>query len=449
MEVLVRTTLRKLILDHGRTLSADPRRCEAMLKDCCPAHRREIAALVVAQRSRVATDLLAPPAGQPMVLLLKRLVQRLLDEHPMTEDAARWAVESWALALGVIDAPPAAAPLPEPAPATAPTPEAPTPKPTPAPTPKAPAVHTPAKPVDPGPPDIHGWPAERVQELQRQAAAALGLPVVFRDPDFLIKVQRVRTGRRLVRRRLFTHNEYEPIYEDRQANIQLTPPEMVIIPAGRFLMGSPDEEFQRDKSEGPQHQVTHARPFAIGRYEVTFDDYDAFCTVSGRTLPLDLRWGRDRRPVIEVSWDDAQAYCLWLSGQTARSYRLPSEAEWEYACRAGTTDRYYTGMFIYDKQANVGRNNTKDKTEAWKTKPVGSYQANPWGLFDMHGNASEWVGDHWHDNYIGAPTNGSAWLDKGYYRVCRGGGCCRSAARQMKIDGLPHGGFRLTRALTP
>ena len=113
-------------------------------------------------------------------------------------------------------------------------------------------------------------------------------------------------------------------------------PELVWLPPGRFLMGSPDRDETADTNERPQHEVRITRPFAIGRFPVTFADYDRFCAVAGRDQPEDQGWGRDRYPVIDVSREDAVAYCLWLSGQTGRTYRLPSEAEWEYACRAGT-----------------------------------------------------------------------------------------------------------------
>jgi hypothetical protein len=120
-------------------------------------------------------------------------------------------------------------------------------------------------------------------------------------------------------------------------------PEMVWLPPGTFLMGSPDGVDLAYPNERPQHEVDIARSFAIGRFPVTFADYDQFCAAAGREQPGDRGWGRDRRPVIDVSWDDAVAYCLWLTGQTGRTYRLPSEAEWEYACRAGTRTRWSFG----------------------------------------------------------------------------------------------------------
>ena len=122
-----------------------------------------------------------------------------------------------------------------------------------------------------------------------------------------------------------------------------TCPELIVIPAGSFLMGSPDDEEKRDVGESPQHDVTFARPFALGRFPLTFEEYDHFCNQTGRRKPPDENWGRGRRPVINVSWEDAGAYCVWLSEMTNESYRLPSEAKWEYACRAGTTTPFWIG----------------------------------------------------------------------------------------------------------
>jgi formylglycine-generating enzyme required for sulfatase activity len=189
-------------------------------------------------------------------------------------------------------------------------------------------------------------------------------------------------------------------------------PLMVVVPAGSFIMGS--EDFSHEQ---PQHEVLIAQPFAVGKYEVTFDEWDA-CVKSGGCNgyePSDERWGRGLRPVINVSWDDAQAYVAWLSNRTGQPYRLLSEAEWEFACRAGTTTRYSWGNEITSDNANCG-------LSVGKTTEVGAYPANPWGLHDMHGNVWEWVEDCWNESYQGAPSDGSAWTSGDYSRrVLRGG----------------------------
>ncbi|MBX3517763.1 MAG: SUMF1/EgtB/PvdO family nonheme iron enzyme [Rhodospirillales bacterium] len=233
-------------------------------------------------------------------------------------------------------------------------------------------------------------------------------------------------------------------------------PEMVVIPSGTFLMGSPESEIGRQSNEGPQHRVAIGRRFALGKYAVTFDEYDHFCEVTNRRKPRDQGWGRSRRPVINVSWRNAVTYCEWLAKETGQPYRLPSESEWEYACRAGTTTPYSFGDQITEKDANCG-------DTVGKTTEVGAYPANPWGLHDMHGNVFEWVEDVWDQDYEGAPTDGSAWTDgegkdSERYRVRRGG-CWskpytplyheRSAFRTLWVQGDPtaFSGFRVARTL--
>ncbi len=190
--------------------------------------------------------------------------------------------------------------------------------------------------------------------------------------------------------------------------------ELVVVPAGSLDMGSASEY------ENPVHRVTIARPFAIGRYEVTFDEWDK-CAEEGacKVRPDDRSWGRGKRPVINISWLDAKAFLAWLSTKTGMSYRLPSEAEWEYAARAGTNTPFWWGRDLGSRQANCRECNTG---EAQQTSPVGSYKPNPFGLYDTAGNAAEWVEDCWNDNYRGAPTNGSAWTSgQCRLRVLRGG----------------------------
>ena len=231
-------------------------------------------------------------------------------------------------------------------------------------------------------------------------------------------------------------------------------PKMVALPVGEFLMGSPEDEEGRFNDEGPQHRVTIGRRFAIGRYPVTFDEYDYFCEATERKKPEDKGWGRSRQPVVVVSWRDAVAYCAWLASKTGQPYRLPSEAEWEYACRAGTTTRYAFGDAITPKDANYSESNLG------KTAEVGSYSPNAWGLYDMHGNVWEWVEDIYHDSYKGAPTDGTAWIDSegensSRNRVIRGGSWyisprdLRSANRNWIVPGNRYNilGFRVARTL--
>ena len=230
-------------------------------------------------------------------------------------------------------------------------------------------------------------------------------------------------------------------------------PEMVLVPPGEFTMGSPPDEPGRGDDEGPQHKVTIAEPFWIGKHEVTFAEWDACAATGGcRDNPSDAGWGRDNRPVINVSWDDAKEYVGWLSQKTGKTYRLLSEAEWEYAARAGITTAYWWG-----DEVGRGNANCDGCGSEWDTRAalVGSFKANDFGLYDTAGNVWEWVQDCYHDNYDGAPTDGSAWEGgDGCSRVLRGGSFVnarrdvRSANRVRLKPGYRdfYLGFRVARA---
>ena len=240
-------------------------------------------------------------------------------------------------------------------------------------------------------------------------------------------------------------------------------PEMVVVPPGSFRMGSPESEEGRVSDEGPVHEVTMARPFAVGVFEVTFREWDA-CVSDGGCggYRPDDEWGRYENPVIYVSWEDAKGYVEWLRRKTGKGYRLLSEAEWEYVARAGTTTPFHTGRTISTEQANYDGNYTygsgREGVYRERTTPVGSFEPNGFGLHDVHGNVWEWVEDCWNINYRRAPTDGSAWLrgdcDR---RVLRGGswgnvpGYLRSAVRLRDTAGgrSDEVGFRVARTLTP
>ena len=199
-------------------------------------------------------------------------------------------------------------------------------------------------------------------------------------------------------------------------------PEMVVVPSGSFEMGSPGSEKDRWRHEGPVHRVTFARPFAVGVYEVTFDEWDA-CVSGGGCggyRPDAEGWGRGSRPVINVGWKGAQSYVRWLSGETGKEYRLLSESEWEYAARGGTRTRYWWGDAIGRNRANC--DGCGSQWDAKQTSPVGAFAANGFGLYDVHGNVWEWVEDCYDDSYHGAPGDGSA-RQSGMcgHRVLRGG----------------------------
>ena len=233
-------------------------------------------------------------------------------------------------------------------------------------------------------------------------------------------------------------------------------PEMAAVPSGSFMMGAPPSEEGRWSVEDPRHRVAIGAPFAVGVCPVTFDEWDACASAGGcgGYRPDDEGWGRGRRPVINVSWDDAQSYAAWLSRETGEAYRLLSESEWEYAARAGTETRYWWGDDIGCNCANC--DGCGSRWDDDRTAPVGSFAANGFGLHDIHGNVWEWVQDCWNDSYAGAPGDGSA-RESGIcsVRVIRGGSwnndprLLRAAARLRLVAGNRYivAGFRVARTL--
>ena len=248
-------------------------------------------------------------------------------------------------------------------------------------------------------------------------------------------------------------------------------PQMVVVPAGSYRMGSPSEEEGRHADEGPVHEVTFDAPFAVGRYEVTFVEWDACARAGGclrgEGVAEDYGMGRGRDPVVSVSWNDAKAYVEWLSKKTEKAYRLPSESEWEYAARAGTTTPWYwdEGQSGQCQHANGADASVRGPRRARcydgypKAAPVGSFSANGWGLHDMLGNVWEWTQDCWNDSYAGAPADGRAWENGDCARrVLRGGSWfsapwdLRAANRFKRTSDLRAHimiGFRVARTLAP
>lgn len=244
-------------------------------------------------------------------------------------------------------------------------------------------------------------------------------------------------------------------------------PEMVVLPTGEFWMGSPDD--QGLTNEHPRHRVRIEKPFAVGRFEVTWDDWEACVAMRGcnGTKAYDNNWGGGQRPVINVSWEDSKAYVAWLSKMTGKPYRLLSEAEWEYAARGITSadalhPAYQWGDEASHDHANYGTdqccNGLKAGRDEWdNTAPVGQFQPNSFGLYDMHGNVWEWVEDPWHESYQGAPQDGTPWADgqNPRRRVMRGGAWSsvpidiRSASRSGNAPAFRGNslGFRVARTL--
>ena len=233
---------------------------------------------------------------------------------------------------------------------------------------------------------------------------------------------------------------------------------MVVVPAEKFMMGSPADEPERSSNEGPQHQVTISQPFAVSKYPVTRGQFQAFIddtgydAGSGKDSWLDPGFSQTHaHPVVCVSWDDAKAYIDWLKTQTGEDYRLLSEAEWEYVARAGTTTAYHFGDKIFPKNVNY-------RDERYGTVEIGSCRPNEFGLYNVHGNVWEWVEDCWHNDYTGALTDGSAWVNDCHSdkRVLRGGSWGRNATSLRSASRFTNNawnryksdGFRIARTLS-
>ena len=237
-------------------------------------------------------------------------------------------------------------------------------------------------------------------------------------------------------------------------------PDMVSVPAGRFLMGAAKSEKGKQKAEEPQHEVSVGAPFAVSKFEVTFDEWEA-CALEGGCAnyrPQDGGWGRGRRPVIYVSFDDAKAYVEWLRQKTGKPYRLLSEAEWEFAARGGTSTPYAAGATLAPTQANFDASSAAGRGQAeykGTTLEVGTFPPNPYGLSDMEGNVFEWVEDCWNPSHAGAPADASPRGGDCSRRVAKGGAWyyeadfARPAARMSfpKASRLNVVGFRVARPL--
>ena len=351
MNDLPRQKLQFILSQYGRSICDEPKRCEGMLKDLCNGEcKREITVLIGALRENVAKELLTQSSMLPIEAIAPKLTQRLYDDLGIAEEFAQWAVETWALALGLL-----AAPLP---------------------TPKKSAP----RPVHEGNTTAQHTPGQNV-------TVNLGQGVTL---------------------------------------------ELLAIPGGTFLMGSPNSEQNSSDDERPQHRVT-LQPFLMGKYPVTQAQWQA---VMGKN-PSKFN-GADR-PVENVSWNDCQEFLKKLNANPSYSpliqgghppqspliqggqrgvFRLPTEAEWEYACRAGSETIWHFG----DDPAQLGTYAWFSENSGRETHPVGQKSPNAFGLYDMHGNVWEWCADTWHEHYTGAPTDGTAWESgDADWHVLRGG----------------------------
>ena len=379
----VRRTLRRIVTENGLSICNEPSRVQAYLRDLCPEQRREVFAVVAAIKEGLVSDLQNSAHDRHLLeATITRLASKLFDNTGIIPQTTRWAIESWALALGII---------------------------------KEPLSSALATPISSAttPSQIHTVPSSIVRARQLTPKASLTLGYEF-----------------------------------------------VEIPSGRFRMGSPSSEPGRFDDEGPQHTVTISRSFLLGTTEVTQGQWKA---VMGSN-PSSFSSCGDDCPVEKVSWNDVIDFCNRLSdreglsrccsgstwNQSCTGYRLPTEAEWEYAARAGTTTRFACG----DSDSCLGGMGWYDGNSGSKTHPVAQKQGNSWGLYDMHGNVWEWVWD-WKADYSPGSVTDPTGPSGGSYRVNRGGGWygsagdCRSAIRGRNDPGLRYRGlgFRVARSL--
>ncbi len=457
MDKLPRDKLCELIQKEGKNLINDQKRCEGLLHDACAGssqYKREIFVIVNALKQGVAKKLLNPPPGSQDTLFI-RLVNQLNTNLALEKDAAEWAVQTWVNALEVdITIPIKKSKATEQSPNN-----------------EVLANRLSMKYVlasvivvtiiagltigymiysQSGAPSQEFSPQSAAEiKAEKQRLAQLQMEAAAVEERYLARTEEIESVQLKIDEKAKHVAELEKRAKDEEQRLKqlekvreeqeqrlkkLTNsskgnfrdrlknggfgPEMIIIPGGRFKMG--DLQGDGDFDERPAHWVK-IKPFAMGRYEVTFAEYDRFAKATGRTKPEDKNWGRDNRPVINVSWNDAKDYAMWLSKQTGKQYRLPTEAEWEYAARAGTKTHYSWGNKISAHRLNI-----RDSGTRWsgkQTAPVGSFYPNPFGLYDMLGNVWEWCADRWHDNYLGAPSDGGEWNTGGdvLYRVLRGG----------------------------
>ncbi|MGK7874143.1 MAG: SUMF1/EgtB/PvdO family nonheme iron enzyme [Xenococcaceae cyanobacterium] len=254
---------------------------------------------------------------------------------------------------------------------------------------------------------IEEWEKWAIEKL----GDATGIPLPEELESFCFETVKVNDSGKIINRE-WQQGRYFTEQLGKGINI-----EMVYIRGGTFLMGSPEDEKGHQNRESPQHQVT-IEPFFMGKYPVTQGQWKAIASLPKVDIDLELdpsRFKGDSRPVERVNWYEAVEFCKRLSKATERDYRLPSEAEWEYACRAGTSTPFYFGETMTGELANYDASNTYANEPSGEsrgeTTPVGQFPPNSFGLYDLHGNVDEWCADEWHENYQGAPTDGSVWLD--------------------------------------
>ena len=398
MDKLPAKILNQLIQKYGIKLIKEPKRCEALLRDTCEnKYRREIFVLIKAIKEGIPTELLNTPDSSRDEALFIRLVRRLCENIGLNKIAAIWAVSTWVSVLKIELIITKATPKPK-APPKPPSLPKPPPKPR-------------SLPKPPPPTKVKKFKFTKMIGLGIFSIAIIGVIIIIKEQDYLelhkiqqqiieekaqlLAIRKEINSTKAEREKVLTQYNKDKQFKRYCENTRLRQPEMVKLPQGRFLMGNIQSNGNSD--EQPVHLVDIAS-FSIGRYEITFKEYDSYAKAVGKKLPDDSNWERANHPVINVSWHDAIAYANCLSLQTGQKYRLPTEAEWEYAARAGMNTQYSWGNKKSYNKANCSECSSSATN---KTMPVTSFKPNAFGLYNMQGNVSEWTCSEADNKYKG------------------------------------------------
>ncbi|XGB40049.1 MAG: formylglycine-generating enzyme family protein [Cyanobacteria bacterium LVE1205-1] len=417
-----RQTLHDLIRRFGFSLAQDPQKCDRVMKVLCGNSGAQVSAIVAAIEDKIPTELVQNQSNWHDIR--GDLIYRFKENRKLNHELALWTVDTWGLVLGIWSQ----SDLDRSNPGEG----------------SSYSIRTHLQPVETTAKyaNLSEWNKPPVYDLPPTPPSAKIHPYEF------------TTARVSFQGEVTPYNRDSPGGKFIETSLDLPIDgiklEMVAIPGGIFQMGSPDYEEQRTMDEGPQHWVTIS-PFFMGRYQITQAQYERIMGVNPSCFP-----GKNH-PVERVSWDDAQEFIQRLNRISGRAYRLPTEAEWEYAARAGTDTAFSYHGGVTPEMANYNGNSpygTLPKGEyRTQTVAVDSLYPNPWGLYHIHGNVWEWVEDIYHVHYRGAPTDGSAWLtgDDSRKRVVRGGSWhfgakfARSASRDWYYQIFRSGyyGFRI------
>ena len=452
MDKLPAKILNQLIHKYGVKLIKEPKRCEALLRDTCEnKYKREIFVLIKAIKEGIPTALLNTPDLSIDEALFIRLVRLLCENIGLNKVAAIWAVSTWVSVLKIELIITKAIPKPPP----------PKPRSLPKPPPKPRSL-----PKPPPPTKVKKLKFTRMIGLGIFSIVVIGVSIVILKEQYYLNLQKIQqqiieekahllairkeiNSIKAEQEKVLTQYNKDKLFKRYCENTRLKLPKMVKLPKGRFLMGNIQSNGNPD--EQPVHLVD-INSFSIGAYEITFEEYDSYAKAVGKKLPDDSNWERANHPVINVSWHDAIAYANCLSLQTGHKYRLPTEAEWEYAARAGMNTQYSWGNKKSYNKANCS--DCSSSAAKNQTMPVNSFKPNAFGLYNMQGNVSEWTCSEADNKYKGKEQQCIKKPNNKQFIIVRSGSW-NSSAKEIRTSAraraLPNErnntlGFRLVRA---